>query len=297
MNRSKTLIIATTAALLSVFMGLPEFQRAAEAQTTTYPDATNTGVPVGTALTVVNGGMTITTNGTIVDSKDVRGCITVNASNVIIRKSKVSCGGPSVIWNNGTNLLVEDTEIVCGGTPGTTALTPANYTARRVNAYKCENILWADGNATIEDSYIHDPIPYDPTTDPHTDSVQLPGGASNVTIRHNRIYGGYIGGGNFGNSAITMGGGTSNIIVDNNILAGGGYTLYCNQGGRSATDSYTNNRFSRIYISTVGGFGPWTDCDDENTSGNVYHETGQLLPGQKTTVAAPRAPTNLRIVK
>src|SRR2546427_3410110 len=59
------------------------------AQTLTYPDATNTGVPAGTALTVVNGDVTISTAGMIYENKDVRGCITVNAANVIIRKSKV----------------------------------------------------------------------------------------------------------------------------------------------------------------------------------------------------------------
>jgi hypothetical protein len=249
-----------------------------------YPDASNTGVPPGTALTVVNGNMTITTNGAIIENKDIRGCIEVNASNVIIRKSKVSCGNSSVIFNNGTNLLVEDTEIVCGGTTGTTGLTWQNYTARRINAHGCENILWAENNVTIVDSYLHDTIPYDPVRDPHTDSVQIPSGGSNITVRHNRIYGGYIDQNDFGNSAIAMGGGTSNIIIDNNILAGGGYTIYCNQdsrGGPAVGNRYTNNRFSRFYVSSVGGYGPWLDCEDEEViTGNVYHETGQPVPLQ-----------------
>jgi hypothetical protein len=294
--RLARLTTASLAVALSILGGFPDAVQPAAAQTSGYPDATNTGVPAGTALTVVNGGMTITTSGAIVENKDIRGCVTVNATNVIIRKSKVSCSGQSVIWSGSTNLLVEDVEIACGGTPATTALTPANYTSRRVNAYGCENIMWAERNVTIEDSYLHDPIPYNPQTDPHTDSVQIPGGGSNITIRHNRIYGGYISGSNFGNSAITMGGGTSNIIVDNNVLAGGGYTMYCNQGGRGTNDVYRNNRFSRVLVSTVGGFGPWTDCTDENISGNVYHETGLLLPGQSTP-PPPAAPTALRIIR
>ena len=81
----------------------------------------------------------------------------------------------------------------------------------------------------IEDNWIHDPIPCCGPAQPHTDSVQIPSGGSNITIRHNRIYGGYIDQSNFGNAAITMGGNVSGIVVDNNILAGGGFTIYCEQ--------------------------------------------------------------------
>jgi hypothetical protein len=244
-----------------------------------WPDATNTGVPPGTALTVVNGDLSITTAGTIVENKDVRGCIHVNAADVIIRKSKVSCSDLYVINNDGTNLLVEDVAVDCQGTHHT-GLAWQNYTARRVNVSGCENLIWAEHNVIIEDSYLHDPIDYDPATDPHTDGIQLPTGATNITIRHNRIYGNYVGGSNFGNSAITIGGSTSGITVDNNILAGGGYTMYCNQFGRGTNSAYTNNRFSTVFVPTVGGFGPWSECADENISGNVYHETGlPVTPG------------------
>jgi hypothetical protein len=78
-----------------------------------------------------------------------------------------------------------------------------------------------------------------------------------------------------------MGGNVSGIVVDNNVLAGGGYTLYCEQenlGGDGAQQpQYTNNRFSRVYRSTVGGFGIGYDCADDIQSGNVYHETGQPI--------------------
>ena len=47
----------------------------------------------------------------------------------------------------------------------------------------------------------------------------------------------------------------------------------------SPTYRLTNNRFSRIYVATVGGFGPlYQTCNDDNLSGNVYHETGQPVP-------------------
>jgi hypothetical protein len=243
-----------------------------------WPDATNTGVSPGTALTVVNGDVNLTTAGQIYENKDVRGCITVNAPNVIIRKSKVS-GPGCAIDNESTNLLVEDVTLDCQNVGGT-GLSWQNYTARRINASKCENLLWAEHNVLVEDSFIHDPIDYNPATDPHTDGVQLPSGATAITVRHNRIYGNYVSTTNFGNSAITIGHTTSGVTIDNNILAGGGYTMYCNQTGDSTNGSYTNNRFSTIFAPSVGGYGPWTDCADENISGNVYHETGlAVTPG------------------
>ena len=134
------------------------------------------GVPAGTNLTTQKGNMTISSAGTIVENQLINGCITVNAANVIIRKSKIFCSG-TAIQNNSTDLLVEDSEISCKDTPGT-ALTWQNFTARRINAYACENIIWAENNVLIEDSYIHDPIDYDPATDPHTDAIQIPEGAS-----------------------------------------------------------------------------------------------------------------------
>ena len=182
--------------------------------------------------------MNITTAGTVIDSKNITGCLTVSAPNVIIRRSRVACSGASVIWSGSGNLLVEDTEIVCGGTPGTTGLTPDDYTARRVEASNCENIFWAEGNVTVVDSYLHDPIPCCGSSDPHTDTVQIPGGASNITIRHNRIHGGYISQSNFGNSAITTGGGVSNFLVEDNVLAGGGFTLRCEGSGSNRTTGH-----------------------------------------------------------
>jgi hypothetical protein len=247
-------------------------------QTTGFPNALNTGVPPGTTLEPHNGNLTVNTPGAVISNRLINGCVTVNAANVTIRRSKVVCNGPSAIWSGSTGLLVEDTEVDCNNAAGRTAITPQGYTARRVNAHGCENIFWASRNVLIEDSYIHDPIPCCTATQPHTDSIQIPAGGSNINIDHNTVYGGYISQSNFGNAAIT---GhrlpLTDITINNNLLAGGGYTVYCPQGVGS-NYRITNNRFSRIFASTVGGFGPWVDCTDEpGASGNVYHESGRPL--------------------
>jgi hypothetical protein len=241
-----------------------------------YPDASCTGVPAGTTLTTVNGNVTLNTAGEIYQNKQVNGTIIVNAPNVIIRNTKVALvnGADTGIDSESTGLLIEDVEIDCGLQIGHTAITWQGYTAHRVNVHGCDNALWAEKNIDIEDSYIHDEIPYDPVRDPHTDGVQLPSGATNVTIKHNRIYGNYIDQSSFGNSAITNGSGESNILIQDNLLAGGGYTLYCGPGTNFRV---INNHFSRIFVSSVGGYGPWFGCDQVTASGNVIHETGQPL--------------------
>jgi hypothetical protein len=238
-----------------------------------FPDSSNTGVPEGASMTVVNGDLSINTSGAVIDGQDIRGCVTVNASNVTIKNTRIACSGSSVLWSGSTGLTVQDSEVACTGGPGTTAVTPQNYTLTRVEVTGCENSTWADRNVTIKDSFIHDLIHYDPIRDPHTDGVQLPSGAANVTVQHSTVYGQYANNDDFGNSAITMGGSMSNISVVDNELAGGGYTLRCNDAGGTSGMTITGNRFSTVLVSTVGGFGP-TDggCRSHSSvySDNVY---------------------------
>ena len=250
-----------------------------------FPDANCTGyVHTGVSLTP-SGGFTASTNGATYDSLDVTGCITVTANNVTIKRSRINCNGSSAIYtgDSNTGLVVEDVEINCSGGPGCTGITWRNYTARRVNVYGGENLTWAETNVLIEESYLHDPVPHDtagcplePGPNCHTDSVQVPGGSSNVTVRHNRIYGGYIDASHFGNSAFTTGGGVVNFLVEDNLFAGGGFSARCEGGGGNTTYRVINNRFSRIFVSTVGGFGPQNECNTNATtySGNVYDDTG-----------------------
>ena len=68
-----------------------------------------------------------------------------------------------------------------------------------------------------------------------------------------------------------------NILIENNLFAGGGYTLYCDQKSRGVNYRVINNRFSRKFSPEAGFFGPSTECSDESQSGNLYHESGLPL--------------------
>ena len=89
----------------------------------------------------------------------------------------------------------------------------------------------------MEDSYIHDLYN---SAEAHSDGIQfatghlLDGqivpGVVNVTIRHNTIYG--MGSdGSFATSAIIdhSAAVNTNVLIENNLLAGGAYALYCHR--------------------------------------------------------------------
>ena len=171
----------------------------------------------------------------------------------------------------------------CKNTGGT-GFGEANIVVRRVNIHGCENGLDINQNITVEDSYIHDLYNQGSA---HTDGAQLASGhyenghvvpgARNVTFLHNTIYGmGFDG--SFGTSAIiSNSGGDRDILIQNNLLAGGAVALYCEQDAKGTNYRVLDNHFSRKFGPKVGYYGASTECSDETQSGNVYHETGQPL--------------------
>ena len=252
-----------------------------------FPDASNTGVPPGTTLTPYRGPRTISTPGTVVDAKTM-GCIRVTVPGVVIRRSKVSCAGGYAVYSadgdyGGRPLLIEDSEVDCRGTGGH-ALGEASITARRVDIHGCENGGDINQSFTIEDSYIHDLYN---SRSAHTDGLQfayghfengrIVRGSLNVTIRRNTIFG--MGAdGSFGTSAIISNrGGDTNVLIQGNLLAGGAYAIYCEQGATGRNYRVLDNAFSRRFRASVGFYGPSTHCSDERQSGNYIYETGQLI--------------------
>ncbi|HKU18657.1 MAG TPA: DUF4082 domain-containing protein [Candidatus Saccharimonadales bacterium] len=259
-----------------------------------YPDATCTGVPAGITLSNYTGPTTITTAGTIINGKNITSCIEVNAPSVVIENSKISCnpGGGDAVASydgayDGTPLVIQDSEIDCQNLTGTTAVGDTNITTYRLNIHGCENGYDIDAYLTINDNYIHDLAN---SSDSHTDGIQFAighyvsasnhtiiNGVTQVIINHNTILSRGVDGTDTTSAIISNRGGDSNVLIQNNLLAGGAYTLYCEQNATGVNYQVLNNHFSTIYHPTVGAYGPSTDCSDEIQSGNVYHETGQPL--------------------
>jgi hypothetical protein len=233
-------------------------------------------------LAVHNGDLDVRGANTIIEGQDIRGCVGINAPGVVIRKSRITCGGPYVVATfadgyGGAGVVLEDVEISCNNTNGSTGVGDYNFTVRRANIHSCENGFDIDGNATIEHSYVHDLLRYDPAGDPHSDGSQITPVGNSITIVHNTILAGD------GTSAIisptVSAGVVANVLIKDNLMAGGAYTLYCQQDGPGNNYRVVGNHFSTLFYPKVGEYGAWTECEDEvQVTGNVFHESGQPVP-------------------
>ncbi len=191
-----------------------------------FPDATNTGVPAGTPLHVVNGDLYVTTAGQVITGAEVHGCVFVQADNVTIRDSKVNCRENYGIRGFASgkdffDLTLIDDEIDCGAT-NTTGVAYAHFTALRLNIHGCENGFAISDDATIRDTYVHNLFTGNGA---HADGAQLTDGAGGITFEHNTLVA------PLSNSAIIMwtqdDPQNHDVLVDRNLLVGGGWTLYC----------------------------------------------------------------------
>lgn len=241
----------------------------------TYPDASNTGVPAGVTLTVVNGDLNVSTAGQVIDGRDVRGCIILQAAGITVRNSKAECIIIDTTASlNGARHTFVDSEIRCDPSGWATGIRFGNFNALRLDISNCENGMDISRNVSLRDSYIHDLYQGNGSDDPHSDGIQ--GEVRDSVIEHNTIYA--FTGTVQGTSAIIASGSTGgNMLIRNNLMAGGAYTLYCPRASGVPSFQVVNNRFSTISSPKVGAFGPSDDCADETLSGNVYHETGQPL--------------------
>jgi hypothetical protein len=227
-------------------------------------------VPAGTTLSIVQGDLHVTTAGAVVDGKDVRGCIWVEAAAVTIRNTRVNCPINWAVRNvANAGLTVQDSDLICGP-DGYTAIN-GRFTALRVDIAGCENGFQPESGTLIRDSYIHD---LNGLNGNHSDGAEIGEGAANITFDHNTIFGAALPG---GNAAITFwdesGSQNRDMRVTNNLLAGGGYTLRCGKVGTAVNVVISGNRFG------TAGFGPSLDCavGGEIWSGNVRDSTGAPL--------------------
>jgi len=255
------------------------------------PGASNTGVPAGTKLTVVNGDVTVTTNGTVIDSQDIKGALVIAASNVTVRRSLIegSATSDSVVIRSGTGILLEDDEVaVAHPSVSHDAMSVKNATLNRLNIHGGVDGMKLGANSVVENSWIHslnyfssDPAQGGGPT--HNDAIQIMSG-TNI-----RITGNFLQATSSNNSAIqvTQDSGTvSGLSVTGNWADGGGCTFNFSghgPGGKLLAMSgitVTGNRFG--HDMKFSGCAILADLQTTLTqSGNVYDDTGAPIKLQQ----------------
>jgi hypothetical protein len=251
-----------------------------------WPGPNTTGVPAGTTLANYTGPDEITAANTVIDGKILNfpNGLLISAPNVTIKNSRIN-GTVHVSDDTNNSLLIQDSEIICPH--GSTGLGEAFVTVRRANIHDCENGFDDNQSINAQDSYIHgfSLTGHDDgfqMASGHFVNHQVVSGALNITIVHNTIYGhndDFSATKNqeadFSTSGIISNpSGDTNILVQHNLMAGGGYTIYC-PGGASTNYRILDNRFSNIFIGSIGFYNNMTGCNQGVTAtGNVYNEDG-----------------------
>jgi hypothetical protein len=256
-----------------------------------YPDPSNTGVPVGTVLTLASdaalpagvtwrpGDLVITQNNVTISGLEVVGSILVEGNNVTIENTLVNDPDyDQAIHTSGTNGLVVKNSTIHGASASSPGSQGILGPAVVDGDYIYNEVEGVEGTGmTIQDSYI---LSNGSVSNGHNEPVDVDDGVSDATvIRHNTLLN------PLNQTAAIIAGGpwgpVENVTIDDNLVAGGGYTIYCCEAtawGVSAPSSntaITNNRFSRLYFQSGGSFGPLADLNKKLTTftGNFWDET------------------------
>jgi Right handed beta helix region len=256
-----------------------------------YPDATNTGPPKGMALRSVpgqvsrgpgwfydpSGWVEVDGNGAVLQGLSIPYNVDVSASNVTIKDVQISAGGGDfgVSLRHTSGVTIEDSTI-----------SGQNSTDGRVDSaiddvygdstgmvVKNDNIsefrtAIQISTGVVTGNYIHDPgyISGD-----HTNGIYVGGTTQPLTISHNTIFNNLGQTDTINLDATSSGQTVSNITVENNLLAGGGYSIYAGAALNASTSNIVikDNRFSAIYYAQSGQFG-YLDEFDAGAPGNVW---------------------------
>jgi hypothetical protein len=228
-----------------------------------YPDQTNTGAPAGTAVTVKNGDQTIGTAGTYTGWNVQNGSVRINASNVTIKDFVVTNTGDTsnaiLIPSGVTNVTIEDSTL--SGAATNTAIQYAVQNASdgvvtglRLDMFNCTE-CWS-GSGTIQDSYA---ISNGVIAGSHYEDIYF-GGGSPLTVAHDTLYNPQ----DQTAAIFTKGdfGPVGTVSITNNLLAGGGYTIYGGLTGSYPVNgpvTVTGNRFARSLSRSADANGYFPD--------------------------------------
>jgi len=262
-----------------------------------WPYTDNTGLTDPYNLTTV-GDTIITTSGATVENLNVIGQLTIQANNVTIKNCRI-WGGMFygvVVMSGYSGNVIEDCDIGKNYTNSSKGILINTEENTEITIRKChihhvgDGIFGGGGNdialnckLTVQDCYISNIRETDgddnvETIDDHKgDGMEFLGQIREALIQHNSIYvpsdqtSCILFQSNWGN--------LRNITIEDNLLLGGGYTLYTRINAGRTFEGLTiiNNHFGRNYH-----YGIWSndvDTTEITAYGNVWHDTGEPVEG------------------
>jgi len=212
-----------------------------------FPGPSNTGVPDGTALKS-SGGLTLSKAGQVVSGLDIKGCVTVTAKNVTIRKSKITCGSNYSIKvsDPNANLMVEDVTIDGMGKNSATVCC-GGYTLKRVEIFNTIDGPRLGTNSKVIDSWIHH---LTRASGSHNDAMQTTAG-SNIVVRHNTIEAYNPSTKDPFNACLMIGSTTgpsvTNLVFEQNYCNGGNYSIGVRTDLNGSGIVFRDNLYGRNY--------------------------------------------------
>ena len=276
-----------------------------------FPDATNAGVPAGVTLRSVpaevargpgwrsdaQGDVEVSGNGAVFEGYSVHGYIDVTGSDVTIKDNAISNSGNDIngdgvnLTGNPSNVTIEDNTISSPsgshGENGVFAGIKDITGEARGTRVLGNNIADASTGVQlyiglIEYYYIH--VEALASGASHLNGTTSNGSTVPLTIQHNTVFNP-----NGQTDAVSLFedfGVEANVVINDNLLAGGGYVVYGGQnpGGPQAYNiQITNNRFSTIYYPQSGYYGYITAFNPHAPgnvwSGNVWDSNNKPLGG------------------
>lgn len=244
-----------------------------------FPGAFNTGYPHGLAgdtrtpvtLTSYTGPCSITTDNTVIDSKNISNCnndgLFIYAKNVTIKNSLVNT---EVYENSDTaSITLMDTEVVGGNQYTFPAIGGANnVTAIRVNSHGGEHSIHCYSNCDVEDSWLHDQ--FEAGSGPHQNGF-LSNGGSHFIISHNSLF--CATSGCTADLSFTDDSTTYDATIDKNLFVASPTSSYCidpssvpSKNNPMYQIAVTNNVFQHGANNKCGFYGPIYGWDTPNNN-------------------------------
>lgn len=232
------------------------------------------GVGAPTDGLTSTGSLTVTDAGSTIENKKIDGCVEINAPDVTVRDSVITCDGyfGVKVADGVSGTVIENVTMNGTGPDGAEGSIGILGTAKvnLCDIFGFENGVVPSDGSVITNSYLHD---LDAPGDPHVDGIQMDGKISGVRIESNVIDVSNEG----TTSAVMMDnefGPLSDIEVKNNVLLGGTYTVYVD-------GKFTDQPLDVVVTGNKIGSGLYGAIMIRNSSpkvsDNVDQATGQVL--------------------